>query len=158
MKFCSDLVIHTWNSLATVMCLSHWNTFCEKKLSPLPLPDSGAAVLLLFHLFTRLPSIMEPSDEDNDLANAYRRSMEIVEETLSKLKGTVCSWPKPANFDLGPHKNMTIGHLEDMLSYLKTYSEDGDQQSNEGTEGENQDDSAEHPEVHNLNEIICLQR
>ena len=43
---------------------------------------------------------MEASDEDNDLVNAYRRLMEIVEETLSKLKGTVCSWPKPANFDL----------------------------------------------------------
>ena len=104
---------------------------------------------------------MEASNEDNDLVNAYRRSMEIVEETLSKLKETVCSWPKPANFDLGPHKNMTIGHLEDMLSYLKTYSEDGEQHSNEGsrgTGGDNQDDSDGHPEVLDLNEIICLQR
>ena len=87
--------------------------------------------------------------------------MEIVEETLSKLKGIVCSWPKPANFDLGPHKNMMIGHLEDMLPYLKTYSEDGEQQSNEGShgmEGNNQDNSADHPEVDDLNEIICLQR
>ena len=104
---------------------------------------------------------MDANDEGDDLANAYHQSLQIVEETLSKLKGTVCSWPKPPNFDLGPQKNLTIGHLEDMLSYLKTYTEDGRQQSNEGsggTEGENPPDSAEHPEVHNLNKHICLQR
>ena len=104
---------------------------------------------------------MDANDEDDDLANVYRQSLQIVEETLSKLKGTVCSWPKSPNFDLGPQKNLTIGHLEDMLSYLRTYTEDGRQQSNEGsggTEGDNPPDSAQHLEVHNLNGCICLQR
>ena len=65
---------------------------------------------------------MEAEDENDGVANVYRQSMKIVEETLLKLRETVCGWPMTPNIDLGPQKNMTIEHLEEMLSYLKTHT------------------------------------
>ena len=93
-------------------------------------------------------------ETDDGIANAYRQSMEIVEETLSKLKQTVCNWPTTIDVDFEPQKSMTIKHLEQMLSYLKTPTEgDGEEAEGENheTEGNELQDSAEHPGVRCLN-------
>jgi len=49
------------------------------------------------------------------LPDAYCQSMTIVEESLSKLKETVCGRPIVHNMDLEPEKRKTIEHLEEML-------------------------------------------
>ena len=65
---------------------------------------------------------MEAEEQNHAVVDAYRQSMTIVEEALSKLRATVCSWPTTPNVNLEPQKSMTIEHLEQMLSYLKNYN------------------------------------
>ena len=49
-------------------------------------------------------------ETDDRIMNVYRQSMEIVKETLLKLKQTVCNWPT-VNVNFEPQKSMMIEHL-----------------------------------------------
>jgi hypothetical protein len=72
-------------------------------------------------------------DVDNRITDVYHQSMQTVEETLLKLKETVCSWLTTLNIDFEPLKSMTIEHQEQMLSSLKAHTEDDGKEAKECT-------------------------
>ena len=97
---------------------------------------------------------MDHDNHFNKVADAYRQSLTIVEETLSKLKETVCGWPLMRNIDLEPGKMKTIEHLEDMLLYLRRPTSD---MEDEDLAGEGRPDiENEGSEHHNDSEVRYL--